>query len=57
MIAVDKGLLDNAARVGIFTLQEGDKLLKAFNAVLPHRVMLYVAVSEIGPGGGKVLVI
>ena len=57
MIAINKRLLNFTVGVGIFVLQEGDKLLKAFHAVFRHRVMLYVAVSEIGSGGGKVFVI
>ena len=57
MIAVDKRLINFAVRVGLCVLQEGDKLLKACNAVFRHRVMLYVVVSQIGSGGGKVFVI
>lgn len=57
VISVDECLLNFAVRVGIFTLQKSDKLLEAFHAIFCHRIVLYIAIPEIGPGGREVFVI
>lgn len=57
VIPVDKRLLNFAVRVGIFVLQESDKLLKTLFAIFCHRVVLNVTIAEVGLRGSKILVV